>query len=75
MDRQHRRLAHQYDQLRERIAETELRVEQLQNTLGAVAKEVGDVSVTHPCRRCERCFVLVRDDRLFCPECGYHRSV
>ncbi|WP_218155504.1 hypothetical protein [Halomicrobium zhouii] len=50
-------------------------MEQLQNTLQAVARETGIASVTHPCRRCERSLLLVRDGQLYCPNCRYGRTV
>jgi len=75
MNRQHRRLAGECADLRERLVETEERVEQLQNTLQAVAREAGIASVTHPCRRCEQSLLLVRDGRIYCPSCRYGRSV
>lgn len=75
MDRQHRRLAAQCDELSERLAETERRVEQLRNALCAVARAGSDVSVTHSCRHCEQSLMLVRNGQLYCPNCRYGRSV
>lgn len=75
MDRQHRRLAEECAELRERLAETECQVEQLQNALRAVAREAGDVSVSHPCRNCERSLVLVRNGQIYCPNCRYGRTM
>lgn len=75
MNRQYRRVAVECERLRERLADTERHVVQLRNTLAGVARETSDLTVAHPCTHCERCYVLVRDGQLFCPACGYGRSV
>jgi len=75
MDRQHRRLAARCDELGERLAEAERHVEQLERALRAVARETGGVSVSHPCRRCDKSLLLVRHGQLYCPNCRYGRTV
>jgi exosome complex RNA-binding protein Csl4 len=72
MNRHHRA---DYEDVRARLTATERHVEQLRNTLRAVARDATDVSVAHPCQRCERSLLLVRAGQMYCPNCGYERSV
>lgn len=57
-------------QLSDRIDEYEKRIDCLETTLGAIASEIGDVSVCGRCQSCEKCLMLLDDGMLYCPNCG-----
>ncbi len=66
------------DQLREltrRVEKAERRVTQVENALCAVAREAGEVSVSHACNRCEKSLLIVRSGSMRCPRCNYSRSM
>lgn len=48
----------------------EQRVERLENTLKAVARESESISVRGPCQNCGQCLVFNRDSTMYCPYCG-----
>lgn len=75
MNRRYRRLSAEQAELHDRLEAAELDVEQLRTTLVAVAREASGVTVGHTCPSCERCLVLVRRGRLYCPACGHGRTV
>lgn len=54
----------------ERLAALEQRVDQLQNTLKAVARESDSVTVHGPCPACEQCLLLLKGSTMYCPHCG-----
>ncbi|NKE35132.1 hypothetical protein GWG54_04720 [Natronococcus sp. JC468] len=58
----------------ERLDTLEGRQRQLERTVAAVAREAG-VSVGSPCTRCDRSHTLVKSGLVYCPECGYRRTL
>jgi exosome complex RNA-binding protein Csl4 len=60
--------------LRDRIDAAERRQRRLRNTVAALGREVG-VSLGCPCSRCDECYLLVADGRMYCPRCGHLESV
>ena len=60
------------ESLQNRITRAELRQRQLYNTVNALAREVG-VSIGGPCTRCGQCHVLIKNRRMYCPQCTNER--
>lgn len=48
----------------------EQRVERLENTLRAIARETDSVTLRGPCRDCEECLIIQTNRGLHCPNCG-----
>lgn len=59
----------------ERLDEYEKRIDCLQNTLGAIAREAGNISVRGRCGSCEQSLMLLDDGMLYCPKCGNGRPL
>lgn len=59
----------------ERVETLQARLEQVERTLSAVAREASGISVAGPCTECQRSLLFVRDGELICPTCGYRRSL
>lgn len=68
-------VAAQLSQMSDRLDEYEQRVECLQNTLQAITREVGDISISSPCGSCEECLLILKDGMMYCPECGNGRPL
>jgi hypothetical protein len=62
------------ESLATRLEATEKRQRQLERTIDGLARETG-LSVSYPCTRCNRCYLLSKCGLLYCPECGYKRSL
>lgn len=60
--------------LADRLEATERRQQQLQNTVAALAREVG-VSVGGLCGHCGESHTLIKDGSMYCPRCGHLRSL
>lgn len=60
----------QLDQITERLEKHEQRLERLQFTLRAVVRETSDVSISGPCGQCNRCYLLLKNGMMYCPQCG-----
>lgn len=61
--------------LREQLESVQVRLEQLERTLSAVANETAGIQIAGPCTRCERSLLIVRDNSFTCPTCQYRRSL
>ncbi|MFC4248594.1 hypothetical protein ACFOZ7_16940 [Natribaculum luteum] len=61
--------------LTEQVETLQLRLEQLERTLSAIATDAANVSVAGPCTKCQRSLLLMRDGVLECPACGYRRPL
>lgn len=61
--------------LREQFESLQVRLEQLERTLSAVANETAGIQIAGPCTRCERSLLIVRDNSFTCPACQYQRSL
>lgn len=48
----------------------ERHVKQLENTLRAVAKETGSITLHGPCQQCGQCLLFRKRGTLYCPQCG-----
>lgn len=59
----------------ERLEEVTTRLEQVERTLCALAREVADVQVAGPCTHCEGSLLVIRNNTLTCPACGYRQSL
>ncbi|WP_312910939.1 hypothetical protein [Natronosalvus caseinilyticus] len=57
-----------------RLDATERRQRLLEGTVSGLAREQG-ASIAGSCGRCERSYLLVRSDALYCPACGYRRAL
>ncbi|USZ71035.1 hypothetical protein [Natronosalvus halobius] len=57
-----------------RLEATERRQQLLEGTVSGLARELG-ASIAGSCGRCERSYLLVRSDALYCPACGYRRAL
>ena len=53
----------------------ERHVSRLENTVKAVARESGSVTVHGPCQHCNDCLLFYRDGTLYCPHCGDGRHL
>ncbi|MCU4741171.1 hypothetical protein [Natronoglomus mannanivorans] len=76
LERDERR-GHDQDQkaLREQVERVQLRLEQVERTLSAVANETAGIQIAGPCTRCERSLLVMRDNSFTCPTCQYQRSI
>ncbi|MDS0477973.1 hypothetical protein [Natrinema sp. 1APR25-10V2] len=71
----HRLRVHQrIDTLESELETTKEHVRRLENTLQAVVRNADDVSIGGPCS-CGESFLFVRDRELYCPQCGYQRTI
>lgn len=61
--------------LRDQVETVQLRLEQLERTLSAVANETAGIQIAGPCTRCERSLLIMRDNSFTCPTCQYQRSL
>ena len=50
--------------------ELEQRVDQLENTVRALARETGSITLHGPCQSCGQCLVFLRNGQMYCPHCG-----
>ncbi|MFC7231979.1 hypothetical protein ACFQMM_12230 [Saliphagus sp. GCM10025308] len=57
-----------------RLEATERRQRLLEGTVSGLARELG-ASIAGSCGRCERSYLLVHSDALYCPACGYKRAL
>lgn len=57
-----------------RVETLEDRHRQLERTVAAVARETG-LSLGCPCTRCNRSYTLTESGVVYCPECGYRRTL
>ena len=73
-DHRRERTTAQLAVLADRLKATEQRQQHLQNTLAGLAREVG-VSVGCVCGHCDESHTLIKDGTMYCPRCGYRRSV
>lgn len=55
---------------REERADLEQRVEQLETTVRALARERTGTTLGGPCSNCGKCLTFKRADRIHCPHCG-----
>uniref|UniRef100_A0A7D5KU14 Uncharacterized protein n=2 Tax=Natrinema halophilum TaxID=1699371 RepID=A0A7D5KU14_9EURY len=53
---------------------TRVRIQQLENTLRGVVRNLDNISIGGPCR-CGESMLLIRQKKIFCPECGYQRTM
>ncbi|QSW98928.1 hypothetical protein [Haloterrigena alkaliphila] len=60
--------------LEDRLANTERRIERLENTLKGVVREFEDVSIGGPCK-CGESLLIVRHRTIYCPSCRYRRTI
>ncbi len=61
------------DEVSDQLETAREEIEQLQNTVGAIAEESG-VSIGPVCE-CRRSLLVVTSGEIYCPACGYHRPV
>mgnify|MGYP000029311339 CR=1 FL=1 len=61
------------DEVSDQLETTREEIEQLRNTMGAVAEEA-EVSIGPVCD-CRRSHLVVTSKEFYCPACGYHRPV
>lgn len=66
----HKRLA----ELERELEETRDRVRQLENTLRGAVQNANDVSIGGPCK-CGKSLLLIRQQKIYCPHCGYNRTM
>lgn len=57
-----------------RVDRLESELGRLENTVRGVAR-VANVDVGCPCNRCDRSYLLISDDVMACPVCGYRRPL
>ena len=62
------------DDLETALEETNRRVDRLENTLQALARERDDVSIAGPCN-CGESLLIIRQRTIYCPECRYRRTM
>lgn len=62
------------EELEAELEATRDRVQQLENTLRGVVRNVNDVSVGGPCT-CGKSLLIVRQQEIYCPQCGYRRTM
>lgn len=68
-------VASELDRIRTRLDREEQRVERLENTLKAVARETTDLTISVPCSKCERCLLVRIQGEMYCPKCGNGRTL
>lgn len=64
----------QRERLLDRLEQTERRLLQVENALKGVA-HVSNLSVAGPCGECTRSLLLVKQELVYCPACGYQELV
>ncbi|MCU4740294.1 hypothetical protein [Natronoglomus mannanivorans] len=69
-----RTLSRQLADLEAELEENKRRVTQLENTLKAVTRQTNDISIGGPCS-CGESFLIVRQRVIYCPQCGYRRTM
>lgn len=62
------------EELEDEFEATRDRVRRLENTLRGVVRNVNDVSVGGPCT-CGKSLLIVRQQEIYCPQCGYQRTM
>lgn len=50
--------------------ELERKVDRLQNTLQALARETSNVTLHGPCPACGQCLLFLKRNTMYCPCCG-----
>lgn len=65
----------QLDRVTDRLEANERALEQLRNTVSALARETDGITVGQPCDRCDRVLLLISDGTMYCPQCSYRRSM
>jgi len=63
------------DGIAARLDRQDAEIERLRNTLKGVTRAVGDLSVSSRCENCDRCYALVEDGRIYCPNCKAGRTL
>lgn len=69
-----RALAKRLETLADRLERTDRRQCQLANALKGLARE-SNVSIGCACSRCERSYLLIKKGTMYCPQCGFRRSL
>lgn len=60
---------------RETEASLEEKVDRLENTVKALARESASVNLHGPCPSCDDCHLFVRHGRMYCPHCGDGQNI
>ncbi|WP_230198534.1 hypothetical protein [Halopiger goleimassiliensis] len=60
--------------LEARLDDTERKVDQLENTLCGVVRELNEVSIAGPCK-CGKALLIVHQQTVYCPQCQYRRTI
>ncbi len=56
----------------DRLERNELQIDRLENTVNALARETG-ISIGGPCGECNLGHLLIKQEIMYCPKCGYEQ--
>ncbi|WP_226479590.1 hypothetical protein [Natrinema amylolyticum] len=72
--RRDRQISAELTALSDRLEATERHQRQLENTIAALAREVG-LSMGCLCGHCDESYTLIRSGTMYCPRCGHRQSL